>query len=532
MEEKKSTVYEGNKQALIATILLIVLLFSASYAFFSNFNAANAKSKVAVGNMANITIAFTDKAEFSYELDPVEMQAACAETDVFGTDIIPSDYVIPTDYSYIALSATNGSGIDDVSCGFEVWYNPINPFMNSSTNKTGETEWFLHGAFYDSEYGVADNFDIDIGSITKPTKLFEKYINFNSEQNSIDYILETSVVNNIYCNGFDQSEQMGKRYSAVIQVKSTGCTDKTPTLSDTVIAKVSDSEYTSSQSSGGVYKVVRETVEYDGQTLDAGVRYKGKDPDNYVRFNNEYWRVIGVFEGNTIGLEPGKQYTKIIRETSIGHHFWDCGTFSFDSSYCDDSSFENDWANAWLKGYLNGEYYNTLSSKKQIAQFNNQYSLWYLKGASSEEQKSLTTSQWYITERYTGKPGYRDGVIYGADEEVRAAIGLMYPSDYGYAAYDDQDSCLYPANVDHWTDLNCADVDWLEQDVAQNSHWEWTITPASNTYFNTFGLTGGGIYHDIENIGDDNAARPTLYLEYDLKVVDGRGSKADPYVLN
>ena len=33
---------------------------------------------------------------------------------------------------------------------------------------------------------------------------------------------------------------------------------------------------------------------YDG-TTDNNLRYIGKDPNNYVTFNNELWRIIGIF---------------------------------------------------------------------------------------------------------------------------------------------------------------------------------------------------------------------------------------------
>ena len=45
-------------------------------------------------------------------------------------------------------------------------------------------------------------------------------------------------------------------------------------------------------------------LEYDGEGLkkdntpDQNIRYYGANPNNYVRFNNELWRIIGIFNGN------------------------------------------------------------------------------------------------------------------------------------------------------------------------------------------------------------------------------------------
>ena len=58
-------------------------------------------------------------------------------------------------------------------------------------------------------------------------------------------------------------------------------------------------------------------------TADNNLRYVGANPNNYVRFNNELWRIIGVF--NNIDDGTGKKETrlKIIRNEPIGSYSWD-----------------------------------------------------------------------------------------------------------------------------------------------------------------------------------------------------------------
>ena len=73
-------------------------------------------------------------------------------------------------------------------------------------------------------------------------------------------------------------------------------------------------------------------------------RYIGSDPNNYVEFNDELWRIIGVF---TVDDGSGKkeQRLKIIRDESIGNYGWN-------------DNDTNDWPNATLKNYLNlGDYW-------------------------------------------------------------------------------------------------------------------------------------------------------------------------------
>ena len=63
-------------------------------------------------------------------------------------------------------------------------------------------------------------------------------------------------------------------------------------LSDYVISLVGKSQ--------GTGKVINEN----------GYRYEGKNPNNYIWFNNEYWRIIGVFDSATHG-QAGKTWLKL-----------------------------------------------------------------------------------------------------------------------------------------------------------------------------------------------------------------------------
>ena len=77
--------------------------------------------------------------------------------------------------------------------------------------------------------------------------------------------------------------------------------------------------------------------------------YKGANPNNYVTFNNEEagWRIISINSDGTI---------KIMRDANINTSYnlvWD-------------TSNSNNWNRpATLNTYLNGDYYNSLSSTAQ-----------------------------------------------------------------------------------------------------------------------------------------------------------------------
>ena len=94
------------------------------------------------------------------------------------------------------------------------------------------------------------------------------------------------------------------------------------------------------EESYGVDKIIKQTGNKDNSglytithpadsTLQIGAtesiteyRYRGKVPKNYVTFNNEVWRIIGVFPVDD-GNGNIENRIKLIRNESIGDKFWD-----------------------------------------------------------------------------------------------------------------------------------------------------------------------------------------------------------------
>ena len=288
-------------------------------------------------------------------------------------------------------------------------------------------------------------------------------------------------------------------------------------LSETVLAKESSDDYTSSQD-GSIYRVVNQN----------GVRYEGKNPDNYVYYNCtdesdtstcELWRIIGTFNGSDMNLDPNKKYTKIARSTPLETYM----------SWNSTSPYENDWVNASLNTYLNGVYFASFSENAQsmVAQYNGKYSLWHLRGTDFDTYETLYAAGWYEIERNTGTPGYRNGVAGAADAAKEAAIGLMYPSDYGYAAYGTVCNNENTETVYYYA-VSCGAVDWL----LYSDDWEWLMSPIvdnSDFAFTVYAGFGGAV--DYVDVYSEYAARPTLYLSSEVEIVGGNGSEDSPYEL-
>ena len=219
------------------------------------------------------------------------------------------------------------------------------------------------------------------------------------------------------------------------------------------------------------------------------IRYYGATPNNYVTFNNETWRIIGVIDGKI----------KIIRNESLVNMKWN-------------SSSSNNWNNASLKTYLNGEYYNSIeaTSKGMISE-----ETYYLGGATSSNDTTLTASGYYNAERDSSQ------VYSGNPASTTQHIGLMYPSDYGYAAGS---SCLSTALYNY--DSSCKNSDYLFSGV-----YEWLQAPYASISAYATRLNGSGYVYANNYVTSSNAVRPVLYLNSNVQITGGDGSQGNAFKL-
>ena len=219
------------------------------------------------------------------------------------------------------------------------------------------------------------------------------------------------------------------------------------------------------------------------------IRYYGATPNNYVSFNNELWRILGVIDGKI----------KIIRNESIGDYAWA-------------SNNRNNWNNASLKSYLNKDYYNSIDGtyKNMISE-----ETYYLGGSKSSNYTTLTASGYYNAERDSSQ------VYSGNPASTKQYIGLMYPSDYGYAAGS---SCLSTALYRYKN--SCKNSDYLSIGVD-----EWFQAPyASYSYSAVLLLSTGSVgAHDY--VTNFNAVRPVLYLTSETQITGGDGSQGNAFKL-
>ena len=248
---------------------------------------------------------------------------------------------------------------------------------------------------------------------------------------------------------------------------------------------------------------------------DKNVRYMGKTPNNYVRFNNELWRIIGVFNVKSSEYGPFEKRLKIVRNSSVTNIYWD-------------DAFNN-WETSNINEYLNQTYFNSLdANSKQLIDdtFWNLGSSYfddmYENNPSPTNLNYLFSLDLYMHER--------ENVVYsGNPTSWVGKIGLIYPSDFGYATSGGtvgRQTCLN-TSLPNWeySSLECLNNDYLYKKWIN----QWTISSEFGNYYEVIAIMGGVVTtHPVYEIC---SVFPALYLKSEVTIKGGAGTSTDPYTL-
>ncbi len=274
-------------------------------------------------------------------------------------------------------------------------------------------------------------------------------------------------------------------------------------------------------------------------TNNAEYRYSGANPNNYVWFNEELWRIIGVFDENSHGITD-TNLVKIIKEEPIGMYKFDNWPDNNNYGY---GSWSDDDGGAQLNQLLNNHYYNSNEAEIDLAGCEGvdwlsealdscDFSTRGLLVKSREMIKEVTWKLGGFTAPYSGATDDLAPLIYeaergdvgsnvpGAHINWLGKVGLMYISDYGYAGIP---SAWNLSMSQHYR-YHCQD-NWLCNGLLQ-----FTVTAHSEGWSaQWYVLHNGNINQDHAIVGAD--VRPTIYLNEEVKITGGTGTSSDPYLL-
>ena len=575
----------GKKTIIISVAILLLVLvgaLGASYAYFATVNKTT-------GNDKNLNIVTENLGDIKWQ----------------GTKVFESSGLLPGEMGIqtftIEKNSATGKGIYEIDLkGIldESFGNDIEITLYKSTDTTTNNVTIKEGSSTISGDTTKQYYKED-SVVLNGTP--EKVYGSKTLQNKDKIILEQADFDNstlskttyylVYCykNNGNQDAQQGKSFSGEISVKL-------------ILEKGSQQE------SVNAVQHITTLVKTDTTNLavdDYGnTRYIGKDPNNYVWFDEqvhqndvyfgyysttstaykEYssldecknatsykynckvgiakgtpilWRIIGVMKDVDDGTGNKEDRVKIIRNDAIGGYSWDTNWCSVNGCYG-----VNEWSQADLMKLLNPGYES--ESVGGSLYWNNKSGTCY-SGANNETTScnftstgikdklknmlgnavwntgALTTNYQTASEFYTEERGTINGKIctsgsYCNDTVARTTtwtgkIGLMYPSDYGYATSGgsgaDRATCLN-TYLSIWSrNSDCYNNDWLF-----NSFTQWTLSPcaASNSAERMYPVyySGEVDHHDASN---PMLVRPAGYLTSNVKISSGTGSESDPFIL-
>ena len=275
---------------------------------------------------------------------------------------------------------------------------------------------------------------------------------------------------------------------------------------------------------------------------DNSYRYAGANPNNFICFGSDattcptdnLYRIIGVIDGKVklikydymtmteLGTDgdyagSGTSVTSYYKGslTSIDTYYWNYkANTTINSGYG-----SNTWSTSLLnKTNLNTNFINNIGSTwaNKIAT-----TMWKVGGGS-----------WSNIAESVPATAYQNEVVNPVTTNTTdnattysAKIGLMYASDYGFAAEPEAwTTTLYDYNES----VNGATI--RSQNWMYMGFYEWTISRSDNYTF-AFYVYGSG-YLNRSNVNDSFAVRPSFNLESSTTYISGSGSMSNPIRIN
>ncbi len=308
-----------------------------------------------------------------------------------------------------------------------------------------------------------------------------------------------------------------------------------------LLADYVKSLYTGTQGENGIY--------YHDATLTNGAgdnsyRYSGADPNNYVCFGtnttpcptDNLYRMIGVLgdqvklvkydyaNSNLLGTNGDYSATDTYLKSSYSTYKGSLTTIN--RYYWNNTTQTNTWSESLLnKTNLNTNFITNIGTEwaNKIAT-----TTWKVGGNTDANIYSKTPSVAYQNEVVNPvTTNTTDNTT-----EYTAKIGLMYVSDYGFAATPS----AWTANLNTYNGEAIKNVNWMYMGL-----FEWTLSRRADGSDFAFYVDNGGsvrfnsVYrndHLPGSLGSGFGVRPSFNLEYSITYVSGDGTQDSPIIIN
>ena len=223
--------------------------------------------------------------------------------------------------------------------------------------------------------------------------------------------------------------------------------------------------------------------------------YKGTNPNNYILFNNELWRILSLEKNNEI---------KIICNGAVDTQ----PVFSYGGTV-------SVWQGSQLQQYLTTTIFNSIKLNTENI-ISHSWSI----GTITEDNNNLTEQ------------------ISNENSQIwNSKIGLITPSEY-LRANSDKNNCgnLSLNNKNYNV---CKNTNWLFKTmtvgkvigVSVEEAWTLTINAGQIFSLTEYGLIGLRYGSDSYYKNDYRGVVPVVYLSSNTKITGGDGSQSNPYTI-
>ncbi len=254
--------------------------------------------------------------------------------------------------------------------------------------------------------------------------------------------------------------------------------------------------------------------------------------------NEDLYRIIGLFKNKFDDYEMKLIKADPATSTQLGKDGAYSGSgnnYSWDSS--NGITYNENLTNLWKgsnlnKVNLNGYYLNTYLKIEGIktgilAQISDHD--WITAGNTTSKIYDVNVKETYKNEINEPNGGSYTGYSDVTDKTYRAKIGLMYVSDYGYAAYKDAWTTKigYDSNGNGYNNADIIANNWMYMGLA-----EWTITRYADDSKGAFIVNNDGSINYRYVYGLDTPVRLSFYLSSSTEIASGDGTSGNPYRLS
>ena len=520
-----------NKKQIILSIITIVtlaiLVIGASFAYFAAQGNTSAQTSATVKTYTVDVFSFETGDQISFSLNQENFASGAGNQtgSTFAKAILTANNKTntATDHYNLYLNISENT--------FTYTQNENTPeillTITDGTNPVTNITSLTYKTVTDGKGNSISGYDI-----TNKTGLIELFSNREITTTSTKTENWNITVTFINYN-LDQSANAGNTFSGKVLIQKE---EYKQTLAEYVI-----SQYTRTQGENGIY--------YHNSSLangagDNSYRYAGANPNNFVCFGSttspcptdNLYRIIGVFGESYHGVS-GKQLVKLIKydyanSNLLGTDGDYANSKTPDATYYKGSltslntyywNYKATKKNTWSTSLLNKTNLNTNFINNIGTTWANKIAIvtWKVEGNTAANIYSKTPSVAYQNEVVNPTPG-----SYSTETEYSAKIGLMYASDYGFAAVPEAwTTTLY----NYGGSVNGATI--RSQNWMYMGNYEWTISRRADYSDRAFYVYYGGNVDD-NYVGYDYAVRPSFSLLSSINYVSGSGSMSDPIVIN